>query len=52
MKSSAESTEKNNLPPLETWRAVKGARRAFILILDGPLRPHRIDRGTKRNEVQ
>jgi hypothetical protein len=25
--------------PLETWRAVKGARRAFILILDGPLRP-------------
>jgi hypothetical protein len=39
MKASAESREKDEFSPIETWRAVKGARRAFILILDGPLRP-------------
>lgn len=39
MKASAESREKTTFLSFETERAVKGARRAFILILDGPLRP-------------
>jgi hypothetical protein len=38
MKASAESREKDEYSLIETWRAVKGARRAFILTLDGPLR--------------
>lgn len=38
MKASAESREKATFLLSETWRAVKGARRAFISILDGPLR--------------
>jgi hypothetical protein len=39
MKASAESREKDEYSLIETWRAVKGARRAFILTLDGAPRP-------------
>jgi hypothetical protein len=39
MKASAESREKDKYSLIETWRAVKGARRAFILTLDGAPRP-------------
>jgi len=39
MKASAESREKDEFFLVETWRAVKGARRAFILTLDGTPRP-------------
>jgi hypothetical protein len=39
MKASAESREKDEYSLIETWMAVKGARRAFILTLDGAPRP-------------
>jgi len=41
MKASAESREKDEFFLVETWRAVKGARRAFILTLDSPSRPRK-----------
>jgi hypothetical protein len=39
LKASAESREKDEYSLIETWMAVKGARRAFILTLDGAPRP-------------
>src|SRR5438477_8673328 len=44
--------KKITLSPRRAARAVKGARRAFILTLDSPSRPIESAEGTKRNEVQ